>query len=758
DVDGNCGSRKRGKKGGDNHKNRKKKKASVTNAELSGNEDNAALPDGCEMDGDWMFIKSGRISSYLPYLTATTPIQYWWNDEDGWLHATILKSIYKVVTSKIIKWVVKVEFEDGEQISLAFHPADKRWKVKIGDVADKREEENRVGKSGIGKRGGIASDKKRANPPSLWKEDEKNLWSESSANAGDGASEAVKSSAKANASGDHVKKSEPTDLGLFFKKDSTKAGSSGSGTLNLSKPDDLGLSLKNDGDKARSTGIRVSKSEPADLGLLTKNGSAKASNNSLTANASKLTDLSWLTRNVDAKAISSSGTVTPSKPTDLGLLTKNVTTKARSSGGTVTPSQPTDLGLLTKDVSTKGTLTPSQPTDLGLLTKDVSTKSSSSGGTLTPGKPVSTEARRSSGTVATSEPTDLTLLTKNVSTEARRSSGTVATSEPTDLTLLTQNVSTKASNNDDGASKKSKPISMIIHSHSLSSRRNTNSDTSTSIKIKQIGNQNTTPLAKKKEPVPIIDNMYKSDKSTINTVTPFRHTTQKPAAAANKPASFSLPSNTQFKLKQVASKMAKETEESNASFLAERIDRLETARVMAVSKKKSHRPTSTIDLTTKPTGEKKTEAKAISKETSANRSRPMTLTESLYEKQSTKAEEFVNHMKRRDDMAASTKNPSVTSPGGSVSSSASAELDVTVDRQRKELFTTGVSKVMTRLHIEKMDVEELMTKLNAYTCSQKQEPFTPLEARTFLQQLDSQKCIFMVWSEGTSGVVYSCSD
>lgn len=65
---------------------------------------------------------------------------------------------------------------------------------------------------------------------------------------------------------------------------------------------------------------------------------------------------------------------------------------------------------------------------------------------------------------------------------------------------------------------------------------------------------------------------------------------------------------------------------------------------------------------------------------------------------------------------------------------------------------------MTRLHIEKMDVEELMTKLNAYTCSQKQEPFTPLEARTFLQQLDSQKCIFMVWSEGTSGVVYSCSD
>lgn len=57
DVDGNCGSRKRGKKEGDNHKSHKKKKASVTNAELTGNVGNAALPDGCEMDGEWMFIK-----------------------------------------------------------------------------------------------------------------------------------------------------------------------------------------------------------------------------------------------------------------------------------------------------------------------------------------------------------------------------------------------------------------------------------------------------------------------------------------------------------------------------------------------------------------------------------------------------------------------------------------------------------------------------------------------------------------------------
>jgi hypothetical protein len=61
---------------------------------------------------------------------------------------------------------------------------------------------------------------------------------------------------------------------------------------------------------------------------------------------------------------------------------------------------------------------------------------------------------------------------------------------------------------------------------------------------------------------------------------------------------------------------------------------------------------------------------------------------------------------------------------------------------------------MTRFHIEKMDVEELMTKLNAYSSSQKQEPFTPLEARAYLQQLDSQNNIFMVWDEGTSGVVY----
>jgi hypothetical protein len=61
DVDGNCESRKRGKKEGDNH-NHKKTKASMTHAELSENEEKARLPDGCEMDGEWMFIK---VSSFL---------------------------------------------------------------------------------------------------------------------------------------------------------------------------------------------------------------------------------------------------------------------------------------------------------------------------------------------------------------------------------------------------------------------------------------------------------------------------------------------------------------------------------------------------------------------------------------------------------------------------------------------------------------------------------------------------------------------
>eukprot|EP00804_Cyclotella_cryptica_P005197 CCRYP_014242-RA/>CCRYP_014242-RA protein AED:0.06 eAED:0.06 QI:414/1/1/1/1/1/3/578/785 len=671
DVDGNCGSRKRGKK--EVEKKQNKKNVPMTNAELSGGkEEHGGLPEGSEMDGEWIFIKSGKISSYLPYLTATTRIQYWWNHEDGWLHATILKSIHKVVTSKIIKWVVKVEFEDGEKASLTFHPGDKRWKVKIGPV-DKKTETKEDGGKGGRKRGGMPSEKKikksPANPASNRKNDEKKVGKKSSAKAGSGGSEPVESNAQASGGADDchaVEMSKPTDLGLLVKNDNTKPRGSRT-TVNMSKPTDLGLLVKKDSARASGSGRTMKMKTPIDSGLLVKNDSARAS---------------------------SSGIVNKDEPTDLDLLIKNDKARACSSGGTITMSKRTDLGLLVK---------------------------------------------------------------KNRGGACSTGAGTVAMSKPNDFGLLTKNVSTKASNTGDGPAKKSKPVSVTLDARGTVFKKETNRDTPASTtKTKQTDNKNTTPFAKKKELVPTIDNVYKSDKSTINTVTPFHHATQKKASASNRAASFSFPSNTQSKLKEVASKMTKETEESNASSLAQRIDGLEAARVKAASKKKSSRPRSYVDLTAEPAGEKKSEAKTIPKEESANSSRPMTLTETLYEKESTKAEEFVNHMKRRDEgNVAKAKKPSASSPGGSVSSSsASGELVVKVDDQRKELFKAGVYQVMTRLHVEKMDVEELITKVNAYSSSQNQEPFTPLEARAYLQHLDTQNNVFMVWDEGKSGVVY----
>lgn len=218
DVDGNSGRRKRGKK-----EVHRKKTASTAHELNRGNEENGGLPVGSEMDGEWMFIKSGKISSYLPYLTATTHIQYWWNHEEGWLHATILKSIYKVVTENFIKWVVKVEFEDGVKIGLTFHPGDKRWKIKVGSVEQHKKQEQDLNKSGD-----MASNKRvkksAVHPHCKLKIEEENVLNSWRSNSGSGASACVKSKSRANRGNissdtkSTKKKVEIDGLGFIFQE------------------------------------------------------------------------------------------------------------------------------------------------------------------------------------------------------------------------------------------------------------------------------------------------------------------------------------------------------------------------------------------------------------------------------------------------------------------------------------------------------------------------------------------------------------
>ena len=55
-----------------------------------------------------------------------------------------------------------------------------------------------------------------------------------------------------------------------------------------------------------------------------------------------------------------------------------------------------------------------------------------------------------------------------------------------------------------------------------------------------------------------------------------------------------------------------------------------------------------------------------------------------------------------------------------------------------------------------MDVDEMISRIN--TSSRRDsatKPFTLLEVKAFLQELDSQNRIFVSWEEDNTGTVYS---
>jgi len=91
-------------------------------------------------DGKWTLIQDGRIVDHIPNLQKGQRIAYWWSTEDGWLKGTIAKALSKVVTASIIKWTVKVDFDNGDNHTLNFHPSEKRWKICASNKKEPRAE------------------------------------------------------------------------------------------------------------------------------------------------------------------------------------------------------------------------------------------------------------------------------------------------------------------------------------------------------------------------------------------------------------------------------------------------------------------------------------------------------------------------------------------------------------------------------------------------------------------------------------------
>jgi hypothetical protein len=209
--------------------------------------------------------KSGKLSDYTPYFTKGTSIQFWWDDEKGWLHATCLNDITRNLSRGIIRWMVKMKFEeDNETFSYAFHPKDSRWKIKI----EKKEAANEA-KSKAPKKQEAAVKKSKA-PSTKKKEKVPFTITADSDSEDDAVLSQLKPSPKSKSPPSSEKDASKNVKALpsitpVAKKDVT--------TKTLQKPVDLGLIDK--GAKAKSRDVAAEMPKSTDL--------AKNSTNSTTA-------------------------------------------------------------------------------------------------------------------------------------------------------------------------------------------------------------------------------------------------------------------------------------------------------------------------------------------------------------------------------------------------------------------------------------------------------------------------------------------
>ena len=78
-----------------------------------------------------------------------------------------------------------------------------------------------------------------------------------------------------------------------------------------------------------------------------------------------------------------------------------------------------------------------------------------------------------------------------------------------------------------------------------------------------------------------------------------------------------------------------------------------------------------------------------------------------------------------------------------------------IHNRRRQLFCTNLNDIMTKRMVEEMSIEDILTQVNDTTQEQKSSsatlarPFTNLEIRTYLNELDRQQRIMVTWDTGT---------
>ena len=290
--------------------NRKKSKTDEAKKE----ESRGQLPAGCEMDGEWMFIqvssscyiiylfclewcatgtdllynsftslvssdemKSGKLSDYTSYFTKGTTIQFWWDEDKGWLQATLLKDIKRSLSRGMIKWNVEMKFDiDGETFKYCFLPKDKRWKVKIEDDGKSDEsttlKEIEAEKKTKVKRGTSAKTSKqqpaKGSSKKKWKSSKKKEASFTIALDSDTEVNKVKLVGKKG----HEKKSQPVDLGLLDKKKTKTIDSASEGKKKKDhiKSTDALKTISKQADSSSSESVKTSSTKEGDAIIVQK--------------------------------------------------------------------------------------------------------------------------------------------------------------------------------------------------------------------------------------------------------------------------------------------------------------------------------------------------------------------------------------------------------------------------------------------------------------------------------------------------------
>mmetsp|Transcript_27276 Transcript_27276/g.58401 ORF Transcript_27276/g.58401 Transcript_27276/m.58401 type:complete len:594 (-) Transcript_27276:674-2455(-) len=128
---------------------------------------------------------------------------------------------------------------------------------------------------------------------------------------------------------------------------------------------------------------------------------------------------------------------------------------------------------------------------------------------------------------------------------------------------------------------------------------------------------------------------------------------------------------------------------------------------------------------------------------------PQTVLQSLYKKESDKAEDFVDFMTDSSKIKGKEKSTVASSPG----SDDDGDLELKMDQERMRLFISTLSEIMFKKGLYEMDVEEMIGKINTHHKSSK--PFTHLEIKPYLQEMHDDGRIFIVEDEGKMGVAYA---